>query len=78
MIVSVPDELIMALADGELEAPVATRLRWLVRTDAAVRRKHEVFQATRQVLSHTFDGIAAEPVPERLREAVARLKARTR
>ncbi len=62
------DALIMAFADGELDAALAERVRHAIETDVRVRRKHEVFQETRRVLASVFDGVLTEPVPARLTE----------
>lgn len=70
MIVSLPDELIMAYADGELNGQVATRVRDALRNDEAIRQKHDVYRSTRQVLSKSFSTVLDEPVPDRLKQAV--------
>lgn len=75
MIVLMPDELIMALADGELEAPLAARVREAIRSDDEIRRKYGIFLGTRTLLSQTFKGVLAEPVPDRLTRAVAEKQA---
>lgn len=68
----VPDELIMALADGELQGREAARVDAAVRSNDALRRKHEMFRRTRTLLSRAFDGVLDEPLPERLRTSVHR------
>lgn len=78
MIVSMQDELIMALADDELELPLADRVREAIRNDAEIRRKYDIFVGTRAVLSQAFDGIAREPVPERLKQTVTARSPRRR
>jgi anti-sigma factor RsiW len=70
MIVSLPDELIMAYADGELNGQLATRVRIAVRNDDAIRQKHDIYRSTRQVLSKSFSTILDEPVPDRLRRTI--------
>lgn len=62
------DALIMAFADGELDAALAERVRHAIETDARVRHKHEIFRETRRVLASVFDDILADPVPARLTE----------
>lgn len=74
MIVSVRDELIMALADGELDPSVEEHVREAIRQDDAVRRKYEIFCTTRAILSKAFNGILDEPVPERLKRTIAKPK----
>jgi anti-sigma factor RsiW len=76
MILSLPDELIMAFVDGELDAGAAARVRTAVLNDEAIRHKHEIYRATRAVIARSFAPIATEPVPERLKRAVARVKKR--
>jgi len=70
MIVPHPDELIMAFADDELDARQALRVRHAVDNDDAIRAKLEVFLCTRTLLSHAFDAVLDEPIPERLERAV--------
>ncbi len=70
MIVSIPDELIMAYADGELTGPMAKRVREAIPQDEAIRQKYEMFHATRHVLSRTLGGVLDEPVPSRLTKAI--------
>jgi anti-sigma factor RsiW len=73
MIISLPDELIMAFVDGELEPRAAARVRTALMNDEEFRRKHEIYRTTRSVMARSFAPIAAEPVPERLKRAVAKL-----
>lgn len=67
---SLADELIMAFADGELDGPLAERVRQAIQDDSAVRRKHEIYCTTRSVLARAFDAVLDEPVPERLINAL--------
>lgn len=76
MIISLPDELIMAFVDGELEPRAAARVRTALLNDEDIRRKHEIYRATRIVMATSFAPIVGEPVPERLQRAVARIKKR--
>lgn len=71
MIGYIPDELIMAFADGELDAPLALRIREAIRSDPEVRRKYSVFLSTRPLAEAAFARILAEPVPERLKRSLA-------
>lgn len=66
----VSDEMIMALADGELSPALARQVETAIRADAEMRRKYEMFRDVRALLVHAFDGIQDEPVPDRLRAAV--------
>lgn len=70
MIVSLPDELIMAFADGELDGRAALRVREAIRNDDAIANKHQVYVTTRAILSRAFAPVLSEPVPERLRQAI--------
>lgn len=71
MIVSLSDELIMAYADGELNDQLANRVRDAVRSDEAIRQKHDIYRSTRQVLSKSFGTVLDEPIPERLKRTVS-------
>lgn len=77
MIVPISDELIMAYADGELDGPLAHRVRDALPNDDAIRRKYEMFHATRRILSRAFDSILDEPVPQRLIKTVKTKTPRT-
>lgn len=77
MFAAIPDELIMALADGELDTAVASRVRNAVLTSEAALRKYDAFVSTRALGGIAFRGILYEPVPKRLMQAVARPDART-
>lgn len=70
MIVSLPDELIMAYADGELGEELACRVRDAVRSDDIIRQKHDVYRNTREVLAKSFGAVLTEPVPDRLKQTV--------
>lgn len=70
MIAAIPDEWIMAYADGELDGALEARLADAIRNDDAVRRKFEQFRMTRAILAASFNDILAEPVPDRLQAAV--------
>ncbi len=71
---SIPDALIMAYADGELSGPLARRIREAIPKDSVIRRKYEMFHATRRGLSRTFNGVLDEPVPDRLKRTVTKRK----
>ncbi|MEP7244960.1 MAG: hypothetical protein ABI885_14945 [Gammaproteobacteria bacterium] len=71
---NISEELLMAYADGELEAPEHAADRAAVesamQTDASVARRVEKHRALRRQLSATFDGVLSETLPERLVGAV--------
>lgn len=69
---AVPDALIMAYADGELDGLLAARVRDAIDTDRTVRDKFELYVSSRRILASVFDGILSESVPDRLKETVAR------
>ena len=60
------DELIMAFADGELEAPLADTVREALNTDTLARTKHEMYLGTRCMLARAFNSVLDDPVPARL------------
>lgn len=66
------DEWIMALADGELEGALASRVRNAVICDGTAQRKYDAFMSTRALGSIAFRELLAEPVPQRLLQAVTR------
>lgn len=69
--VTIPDALIMAYADGELQGSLAARIRDAIDTDEETRRKYEIYDGSRRLLASVFDGVLSEPVPDRLKEAIA-------
>jgi anti-sigma factor RsiW len=62
--------MIMAFADGELAPALARRVEDAIRADDTMRRKYEMFRCGRALLRDAFGGIADEPVPERLQQAI--------
>lgn len=64
---AVSDEMLMALADGELNDLEAARLRQRLAADPALAARHQEFVRTRAVMQEAFP---QEPVPERLVAAV--------
>ncbi len=72
MIAGLPDELIMAFADGELHPPLACHVRQAIGSDPEARRKYRAFLSTRPLAGNAFDAILAEPVPERLTRSLGR------
>lgn len=69
---TVPDELLMAYADGELTSDEAGALEQLLRQDAGLRARLEPFVETRIRISYVFEEKLHEPVPDRLIAAIAR------
>lgn len=63
----VSDDMLMALADGELNEIDAARLRRLIGTNPALAARYRDFALTRSLLQ---DAYPLEPVPDRLRDTV--------
>jgi anti-sigma factor RsiW len=70
--VTLRDEVIMAFADGELDAPLAERVREALKTDRAARIKHEIYLGTRCMLARAFNGVLTDPLPARLTDTLQR------
>jgi anti-sigma factor RsiW len=65
------EEQLMAYADGELSAEEAARVAAAVEADPTLQAKLERHRRLKATLADAFAGDAEEPVPERLRAAVA-------
>lgn len=63
----VSDDMLMALADGELNETEALRLHSLIAADPALAARYRDFAMTRSLLQ---DAYPLEPVPDRLQGAV--------
>lgn len=70
--IPVPDEMLMAYADGELSPEERKALEALLAGDAVLRARLEPFVETRVRIAAAFEPTLYEPVPERLIAAVAR------
>lgn len=68
----IPDEMLMAYADGELSLEEQQALEQLLRHDPALCARLEPFVQTRTRLATAFDPTLREPVPQRLLDAVRR------
>ena len=68
----VSEDMLMALADGELDAETEGRLRAQVAADPALRRRYDDFVRSAEAVRGLFAATLAEPPPERL---VAALRA---
>jgi Putative zinc-finger len=62
----VPDEMLMAYADGELDAAGRARVEAALATDPEVARRVAAHRALRSTLATGFGKVLEEPVPERL------------
>ncbi|MCC7251328.1 hypothetical protein [Hyphomicrobium sp.] len=70
--VPVPDELLMAYADGELTPKEAEALETLLSQDPTLRIRLAPFTQTRVRIASVFEHKLHEPVPDRLIAAIAR------
>jgi hypothetical protein len=68
--VHVPDELIMAYADGQVSPEEKIWLESILAVDPAVRARLEPFLATGPGQLTAFDAILAAPIPDRLIDTV--------
>jgi anti-sigma factor RsiW len=75
---AVSDEMLMQLADGELDADIAARVRDALADDADMRDRFALYAATRSAARDAFDPVLREPVPDRLMRAVLAADARPR
>lgn len=66
----IPDEMLMAYADGELRLEEQQALEQLLRQDPQLCARLEPFVETRMRLGTAFDQTLREPVPQRLLDAV--------
>ncbi len=64
----ITEEMIMALADGELDGPEAEVVRDAIAANSALRAQFDRFQESRQLLSSGFEGLLERPVPEDMRK----------
>ncbi len=76
--VAVPDEMLMAYADGELTPEESHALENLLGQDPALRARLEPFVETRTRLASVFEASLHEPVPDRLIAAIARSRPATK
>lgn len=67
---AVSDEMLMQLADGELDADIAARVRNALADDADMRDRFALYAATRAAAREAFDPVLRQPVPDRLLRAV--------
>jgi len=61
-----PDEMLMAYADGELDAAERSRVEAAVAADPELARRVAAHQALRTTLATSYSKVLEEPVPERL------------
>jgi len=63
---ALPDELLMAYADGALDKETRARIEALLHQDSRARRRVAIYSVTGAPLSEIFDPVMEEAVPERL------------
>ena len=68
----VTDEMLMALADGELDRETALKVRHTIEADPALGVRLAEFERTRKLAKQAFDGVLEEPAPLRLVAALGR------
>jgi len=68
--VTIPDDILMAFADGELDEATRQMVEAARRDDPEVRRRLEAHDRLRTQLKSAFAATLHEPVPERLLAAV--------
>ncbi len=75
----VTDEMLMAYADGALNALARAKVEAVLQGDPEARRRLEFFRETgKAALSKLYDRPMTEPVPERLKEFVLNYRAPVR
>ncbi|MES2957416.1 MAG: zf-HC2 domain-containing protein [Pseudomonadota bacterium] len=67
----ISDELLMAYADGELDAATRSEVERAIAADASLAERARKQAGLRQRLQAAFQPVLADPVPERLLQAVA-------
>ena len=65
---SLDQALLVAYADGELDATEARELERLLADDAAARQQVDIFRTTRALLRAACDDTVYANVPKRLRD----------
>jgi anti-sigma factor RsiW len=69
-VAALTDEILMAYADGALDAEAGARIAALLRADAGARARVAMFRATGRELSALYEGVLREPVPAHLSQFV--------
>ena len=67
---NIPDEELMAFADGVLPAAEHTRVEALLTANASLRERLQPFVVSRAVLAEAFSGALHAPIPDRLIKAI--------
>jgi negative regulator of sigma E activity len=66
---TIPDETLMAFADGELDDHESERVAHAMEASPALAERVEMFMASRERVRGAYASVIAEPVPERLLQA---------
>lgn len=66
----ITDEMLMAYADGELDAAARADIARAVAADAVLRRRLALFDRSRNQAKEAFGAVLEEPIPEALLAAV--------
>lgn len=66
----VSDEMLMAFVDGELEAQAFEEVARAIAADPVLAERADAFRNSRLAARQAFGPVMAEPVPERLLEAI--------
>jgi len=69
---TIPDEMLAAYVDGELEAAERARIEQAIAQDALLAQRVAQQRALRDRLRGAYDGVLQEAVPQRLAHAVKR------
>lgn len=67
---SIADEELMAFADGELDNGRCEQIRRACEQDPRLAARVEMFRASRRLLTHAFEPVLQEPLPDRLLNAI--------
>jgi hypothetical protein len=68
--VSVTNEMLMAYADGELDAAACAKIEGAMREDPSIERRVEKFREERRLLQAAYARELDEPVPEKILAAL--------
>lgn len=66
----ITDEMVMALADGQLPEPQAERVRTAIAARLELQAQFEAYQTSQLVLSEAFGGLLERPVPAAMQQTV--------
>ena len=67
---NITDEMLMAYADGELDADMRAKIEAEIAIDVSLAKKVEQYRALRAQLNAAFDPVLNEPMPDRLQAVI--------